>query len=197
MSSNPFLNNRFKNLELESNKNDKNDKNNKSNKKQSYESSNNTFTKNPIIQKKDEFIITDELFPTLTPIMITDNKINNFKDALNQETIEIINSNKITKGWIEIFKVDNKLVYNNERYNNERYNQHFTESNIMDKFVSMMQKKYEKHRTNYDDINGDGAYNETFLTITYDSDSDTEEDEDSSVTEDEWDDYNNYIDDTY
>ena len=67
----------------------------------------------------------------------------------------------------------------------------------MDKFVSMMQKKYEKHRTNYDDINGDGAYNETFLTITYDSDSDKEEDEDSSVTEDEWDDYNNYIDDTY
>jgi len=184
MSSNPFLNNRFKNLHIESEKN-------KNIKKQHFDSSNNAFT-NPIIQKTDDFIITDELFPTLTPIIVTDSKVNNFKDALNKPS-EIIETNKITKGWIEIFKVDNKIVYNNENYKTP-----FIEANIMDKFVSIMQQKYEKYITDYDDINGEGAYNETFLTITYESDSDTE-DEDSlsiSVTEDE-DDYDYYIDDTY
>jgi hypothetical protein len=140
----------------------------------------------------DEFIITDELFPTLLPIVVTEPQINNFKDALNQQNSEITKENKITSGWIEIYKVNQKIVYNTDKYHSKPEH---TDSTIMNKFVSIMQQKYEKYRDNYDDINGDGSYDETFLTITYETDSDVdEEDDDISVTED---DYEDYIDETY
>jgi len=193
MSRNPFLNNRFNNLDFEPD----NNKNNKKNKKQQhYESSKNSFISKNIDPKKtasDEFIVTDELFPTLTPIVPTEQDITNFKDALTSVNTEAIQKTKITKGWIEVYKVNNKIVYNNALYEPKSRT---TDSNIMNKFVSIMQYKYDKYKTNYDSVYGDGAYDETFLTITYESDYDTDEEDYESSTEYE-DEYEEIVDNNF
>lgn len=166
MLRNPFLNNRFKSSNFESNKDPR---------------------------KVNAFSITDELFPSLTPIKVEDLKPNNFKDALNQPKPEIV-EDKIKCGWIEIYKVNNKIVYNTDKYILKPKD---TDSNIMNKFVSIMLEKYEKYKTNYDNINGDGTYYDTFLNITYESDSDLdEEDDDISIIEDDYE-YEYYTDYSY
>jgi hypothetical protein len=190
MSRNPFLNNRFNNLDFEP------DNNKKNKKQQHYESSKNSFISKNIDPKKtasDEFIVTDELFPTLTPIVPTEQDITNFKDALTSVNTEAIQENKITNGWIEVYKVNNKIVYNNALYEPKSRT---TDSNIMNKFVSIMQYKYDKYKTNYDSVYGDGAYDETFLTNTYESDYDTDEEDYESSTEYE-DEYEEIVDDNF
>jgi hypothetical protein len=195
MSSNPFLTNRFSNLENESI--------NKKNKKiQHYVSSKNIFNKpDDKLNNSDLFNITDELFPSLTPITIFTENQPNFKDVLIQENISQP-EDKITNGWIEIYKIDNSIIYNEDKYkemNQEKY-KNSDNVTIMNKFVSIMQKKYESYKNNYDNINGDGAYNDIYLTIAYDSDNDSDNDEYDSNTEDDIEyeyDYDDYVNKTY
>lgn len=187
MSRNPFLNNRFNKLDIGQNK---------KNKKYTHnESSKNSFSERNEIPKKviNEFIVTDELFPILNPIVVKEHKINNFKDALSYNSSQTIKENIIKEGWIEVYRVNNNIVYNNTLYDKPSENK---DSNIMNKYVNIMQEKYNKYRKNYDDINGDGAYDETFLTITYESEYDTDEDEYNSDIDYE-DMYDEFIDDSY
>ena len=178
-----------------------------------YDSSNNSFTKkvNPIdndrkprekhVSQKEnnhfkeiptsrpefsmtEFSISDELFPSLAPITTTSqNKVTNFKDALNQQN-EIIFKEDITlrPGWVQISKVNNKVVIN--QANNGPYdikmqkNQDLQEDSnyIMNKIMSVLHKNWLKHRAIYDNIHGEGAYDDLhYSSPVYDSDYDSDE----------------------
>ena len=151
--------------------------------------------------ESNEFIVTDELFPSLTPISTTSkNNSTNFKDALNQQN-EIIVKEDITlkPGWVQISRVNNKTVISQEKpgpYDIKMQQIQTLQEDpkyIMNKTIESMQTIWLKYKINYDNIYGEGAYDDLhYLSPVYDLDDDS--DEYDSLSDN---DYENYNDNEY
>jgi len=159
---------------------------------------NNHFRETPTTP---EFSISDELFPSLTPLITTSqNNVTNFKDALNQNN-EIIVEEDITlrPGWVQISKVNNKIIINQANigpYDIKRQQiqeLHQDPNYIMNQLICSSQKNWLKHKTIYDKIYGEGAYDDLhYLSPMYDSDTDYNTDEDDSLSDDNIDELADY-----
>jgi len=125
--------------------------------------------------KQKDFILTDEFFPILAPIVTNNNVITNFKDALEQQVI-IEKSKTLPSGWVEINKSE-------EEEDKTNYNL------LMNNIIKTTLNKHYNHKLNYDSINGEGAYDELhYLKPIYDIDldeySDDHTDDNDSFGED-------------
>jgi hypothetical protein len=122
--------------------------------------------------EREENIINDTLFPSLA----TNNKQNdepqsaNFKEALNQvSTKPTEDIYKLKAGWIQIYKTDGKHTIIDKStpikqeitdLNNEMYN-----------VIQNIEQNWLRHKVNYDNIHGKGAYDDLhYLTPVYGSD---------------------------
>ena len=148
-----------------------------------------------------EFTITDELFPLLTPIVApSKNKITNFKDALNQHNEHIVDEDiTLRPGWVQISKINNKIVINQanigpydiKMQQMQQLQQLQEDPNyIMNQIMSLTHNIWLKHKTIYDNIHGEGAYDDLYyLPPVYDSDYDTDCDSQFEDDIDESEDY--------
>jgi len=154
--------------------------------------------------KNIEFLSSQELFPELIlkiNDLKTDNndekKSDNYKNAINLQVEESknINQNKINPGWTQIKIVNGKIIMTNgpkstydikkEKETIVKNSPHF----IMNKSINLMQKNWDMYRRYYDNLYGEGSYNETFISYPiYDSDYDTDSDEDNNELQNEDDD---------
>lgn len=157
---------------------------------------NNHFRETTPIVKTGEFIINEELFPSLTPIVTSSkNNSTNFKDALNQKNeITIVNDISLKPGWVQISKVNDKIIINQAKpspydIKMKQIEELYKDTNyIMNQIVNTMQANWLKYKTNYDNINGEGSYDDLYyLPPVYDSDYDTDECE--SLSDDNIDDF--------
>jgi hypothetical protein len=172
-----------------------NDKQSDKHKREHRPRNSNHFKEVPIATPT-EFIISDESFPSLNPIIEpSKNNSSNFKDALNQHN-EIVVTEDITlgPGWIQIHKVNNHIVI--KQANISPYDikmQQIKElqedpNYIMDRVITTMEKNWIKYKIEYDNIHGEGAYDDLhYLSPSYDSEYDT--DEYDSLSEDNSDDF--------
>ena len=151
--------------------------------------SNNQF-REETIAPTTEFTVSDELFPSLNPIIVPSNNIStNFKDALNHETeIGVTEDITLRSGWIQISKVDNKTVINQANIGpydiKMQQIQELQEdpNYIMNRIINVMQKKWIKYKIDYNNIYGEGAYDDLhYLSPVYDSEYDS--DENNSVSD--------------
>jgi hypothetical protein len=128
----------------------------------------------PVKVKVPEIIFTPELFPELihNSNNSQDNIENstNFKDILNTQIEPEIdpNKNNVEPGFVEITVVDNKFIMkhgpptvseikmkaNLERENNVNY--------CMNNIVIALGKQWTKYKEEYDNLNGDGSYDELY-----------------------------------
>ena len=164
--------------------NTNNDRNNTRNKKEfPAKTTNNHFKETPITP---EFNMSNELFPSLTTIVTTSkNNDTNFKDALNQQSeLPIAENITLRPGWIQITKINCQIIIN--QTNISPYDIKMQEiqelqedpNYIMTQFINIMQKNWLKHKTNYDNIYGEDAYDDLhYLPTVYDSEYDTDENE--------------------
>jgi hypothetical protein len=134
--------------------------------------------------KPIEFTITDALFPTLTPILISSNdNFTNFKDALNHQAESIVIEDiTLSPGWIQISKVDNKSIISQDKLGPYDYKMQELQTlqelqedpnYIMNKAIISMQRIWLKYKTNYDNIYGEGAYDDlhySYSVYNYESD---------------------------
>jgi len=138
---------------------------------------------------KPVFSLETESFPDLSckkenvsNKLETDKLSTNFKDILRPKTKteEISNTqNKIRPGWVEISNKQNKIIYNYgpktcyEIKMKQQEELEKTPNYIMNKAITMMIENWERFKENYDDINGEGAYEQIYvLPPVYDSDED-------------------------
>lgn len=161
---------------------------------------NNHFRETNQIVKTNEFTIIDELFPSLIPILtVSKNNSSNFKDALNQKNENIIVDDITLKpGWVQISKVKGKIITNQAKpspydIKMKQIEELYKDTNyIMNQIVNTMQANWLKYKTNYDNINGEGSYDDLYyLPPVYDSDYDTDESE--SLSDDNIDDFEDYL----
>ena len=128
----------------------------------------------PVKVKVPEIIFTPELFPELihNSNNSQDNIENstNFKDILNTQIEPEIdpNKNNVEPGFVEITVVDNKFIMkhgpptvseikmkaNLEHENNVNY--------CMNNIVIALGKQWTKYKEEYDNLNGDGSYDELY-----------------------------------
>ena len=175
-----------------------------------YETTNNSFTKvnnskNIETLKNLDFVSSQELFPELilkSNDITQDNnskkKSDNYKNAINLHVEDSKNTtqNKINRGWIEIKIVNGKIITTNgpistyeikkEKESNIKNSPHF----IMNKSIKLMQKNWNMYRDYYDNLYGEGSYNETYISSPiygseYDTDSDEDYDDKHNQNEDE------------
>ena len=161
----------------------KHDYNPKPNSKDEYKKEMSTNHFREIVQttQPNDFIITDELFPSLTPISTTyKNNPTNFKDALKHQNTTIVNEDITLKpGWVQISRVNNKTVISQEKpcpYDIKMQQMQTLQKDpnyIMNKTIESMQTIWLKYKINYDNIYGEGAYDDLhYLSPVYDSDDD-------------------------
>jgi hypothetical protein len=154
--------------------------------------------------KNIEFLSSQELFPELIlkiNNLNTDNntekKSDNYKNAINLQVEDSKNiiQNKINPGWTQIKIINGKIIMTNgpkstyeikkEKESSIKNSPHF----IMNKSISLMQKNWDMYSRYYDNLYGEGSYNETFVSYPiYDSDYDTDSDEDNNELQNEDDD---------
>jgi len=157
--------------------------------------------------KVPEIIFTPELFPEL--IHNSNNSQDNietstnFKDILNTQLEPEIdpNKNNVEPGFVEITVVDNKFIMkhgppthseikmnaNLERENNINY--------CMNNVVIALGKQWTKYKEEYDNLNGDGSYDELYcLPPVYGPEYDIDTDEETSDEQQhsEYENYNDY-----
>ena len=222
MSSNPFLRPKEQRSNNDQNKNEK------------YNSSNNSFTKsynnnsisndtrsqngfskeNRSFKSKDkapiktnEFILSEDLFPMLAPIVATKQISTNFKDALNyKNNVDDTENNKLKSGWIEIYKSNNNIIFNEGEPTPYKIKKQQIEklkddpNFMMNKAINRIQIKWDRYRKMYDSIYGEGSYDDLYyLPPIYGSEYDNIEYD--SLTEEEFDEdthgENEIVDDLY
>ena len=170
-----------------------------------YRTTNNNFKdgpkKAPI--KKAEFDLANEYFPDLVSTNEDSSNIiqqpnSNFKDILNtrnqQEILPF--QEHIEPGWVKISKskINNEIIKNYglpTEYEIYLKKQAELENDLhycMIRGIEKMKLGWEKYKEEYDEFNGEGAYDEKYkLPSIYDSDYDIEDESD----EDEYEDSNN------
>jgi hypothetical protein len=141
--------------------------------------------------------ITTEYFPDLVPLKtepsktLQQSKLSfNFKDIVNTRIEEeIINEKDIIKpGWVQISKskTSNEIIWKHgplTPYQIQQQKQEELENNInycMNKAIETMKERWDKYEQEYDEINGEGAYDERFRSSPvygpeYDTESDDED----------------------
>lgn len=146
--------------------------------------SNNYFRKMVQTSQPDAFTITDELFPSLTPIStLSKDNSTDFKNALKHQNTTIVTEDITLKpGWIQISRENNQIIINQEKlgpYEIKMQNiqmLHEDPNYIMNKAIDSMEKNWLKYKINYDNIYGEGAYDDLhYLSPVYDSDYDSDE----------------------
>lgn len=154
--------------------------------------------------KNIDFLSSQELFPELIlklNNLNSDNnhekKSDNYKNAINLQIEESKNiiQNKINPGWTQIKLVNGKIIMTKgakstyeikkEKESSIKNSPHF----IMNKSITLMQKNWDMYRDYYDNLYGEGSYNETFVSYPiYDSEYDTDSDEDNDELQNDDDD---------
>jgi len=184
------------------------------NKNKSYDSSSNSFIRRdrtnynkPITNEVIDNTNNTELFPDLIPKTTTDTTINTNTDTLSKPSTKykdilknVIVDNTpvkkvITPGWVEITKKGNNIVYEYGEPTFFMLKQQF-EENLendlnyqMNTIIQNMKKCWDRYEREYDEVNGEGAYEERFrlppvYTEEYDTDSNEEEtDDDNDIKE--------------
>ena len=153
--------------------------------------------------KKAEFDLANEYFPDLVSTNEDSSNIiqqpnSNFKDILNtRNQPEILPFQEhIEPGWVKISKskINNEIIKNYglpTEYEIYLKKQAELEKDLhycMIRGIEKMKRGWEKYKEEYDDFNGEGAYDEKYkLPSIYDSDYDIEDESD----EDEYEDSNN------
>jgi hypothetical protein len=162
----------------------------------------NNYKNRPTPQKQPEPVkeviidLTTEFFPDLVPtknetVNITQQPKSslNFKDIVNTKIIpetlpeedEIINP-----GWVKISKskTSNELIWKygpSTEYEKKINKQEELENDInycMNRSIETMKYRWAKYKEEYDELNGEGAYDEKFtLSPVYGSEYDTEDEE--------------------
>jgi hypothetical protein len=219
MSNNPFLNSgRFSSLDDTDNDTSSFVKKSKfrdsdTNKNKSYDSSSNSFIRRdrtnynkPITNEIINEPNNTELFPDLIPNTNTTINTNTdtlskpstkYKDILKNVIVDDTPVKKvITPGWVEITKKGNNIVYEYGEPTFFMLKQQF-EENLendlnyqMNTIIQNMKKCWDRYEREYDEVNGEGAYEERFrlppvYTEEYDTDSNEEEtdDDDNDIKE--------------
>ena len=149
--------------------------------------------------KKAEFDLANEYFPDLVSTNEDSSNIiqpnSNFKDILNtRNQTEILPFQEhIEPGWVKITKSKiNKEIIKNyglpTEYEIYLKKQAELENDLhycMTRGIEKMKRGWEKYKENYDDFNGEGAYDEKYtLPSIYDSDYDIEDESDEYEYED-------------
>lgn len=187
MNNNPFL--KPKNIDRFTNFNSYNKPNSRSNSKPTSRPSINSFSSKKFEEKPKQhnFILTDEFFPILAPIVSNNNVNTNFKDALEQDVI-IEKSKTLPSGWIEI----NKSEEEEEEEDNTNYNL------LMNNIIKTTLDKHYNHKLNFDSINGEGAYDELhYLKPIYDIDLDEDLDDYTDDNQSFGEDPDDYLNDDF
>ena len=140
--------------------------------------------------KVPEIILTPELFPELIPNSnnSSDNVSNatNFKDILNTKIEPEIdpNRNLVTPGFVEITVVNNKFIMKHgpptrsEIKMNARLERENNINFCMNNVIVALATQWTKYKEDYDNLNGDGSYDELYcLPPVYGPEYDIEEEE--------------------
>ena len=155
--------------------------------------SHNSF-KNSSYSKKEEskpiFDFTNENFPELISEKIDtiqqSKTLINFKDVLNTQIKQEIIDEKdiINPGWVQITKskINNKIILKHgipTEYGVQLKKQEELENDLnynMNRGIEKMKYRWEKYKSDYDNMNGEGAYDEKYtLPPVYGSEYDTED----------------------
>ena len=144
--------------------------------------------------KKAEFDLTNEYFPDLVSTKEDSSNIiqpnSNFKDILNtRNQPEIMPFQEhIEPGWVKISRYNNEIIRNYglpTEYEIQLKKQAELENDLhycMTRGIEKMKRRWEKYKENYDDFNGEGAYDEKYtLPSIYDSDYDIEDESDDDT----------------
>jgi hypothetical protein len=143
--------------------------------------------------------LTDADFPELCiqPIKQVEQNTNenySFKTAINVSNNDVnitINSeNNIEPGWVQIQTVNKQIVfkYGHTTINNndDEHTQKYVEHN-MNNAIATMSTNWDKYRTNYDELNGEGSYDDVYyLSQNYEdtvSETEPELDNDSEYSD--------------
>ena len=160
---------------------------NEYNKKSSYKSSS-YFTSN----KTPTFEFNANSFPEITPLSEdkTSQDVNdsiNFKAAISTVNFEN-NSMEIEPGWLHIY-INNETKqlekkYGKNKYGKNKYEKRNSEDNYdinyqMSNIIDNLTYNWSRYREQYDDINGEGAYDRRFYYKITDDTLEDEEDDDS------------------
>jgi hypothetical protein len=144
--------------------------------------------------KKAEFDLANEYFPDLVSTKEDSSNIiqpnSNFKDILNtRNQPEIMPFQEhIEPGWVKISRSNNEIIRNYglpTEYEIQLKKQAELENDLhycMTRGIEKMKRRWEKYKENYDDFNGEGAYDEKYtLPSIYDSDYDIEDESDDDT----------------
>jgi hypothetical protein len=173
-----------------------------------YDSTDNSFTKS--FDRRDNYRngqpikaividITSEYFPDLIPIknepspeIQQSKQYINFKDIVNTKIQEeIIDETKIINhGWVRISKskTNNEIIWKYgppTEFEIKLQKQEKVENNInycMNKAIEIIQDRWNKYKEEYDELNGEGSYDEKYsLSPVYGSEYDTEYENEDAV----------------
>ena len=144
--------------------------------------------------KKAEFDLANEYFPDLVSTNSeSSNTIqpnSNFKDILNtRNQPEIMPFQEhIEPGWVKISRYNNEIIRNYglpTEYEIQLKKQAELENDLhycMTRGIEKMKRRWEKYKEEYDEFNGEGAYDEKYtLPSIYDSDYDIEDESDDDT----------------
>ena len=165
------------------------------------------FRTPPLIIKSNKFSniktkceLIDSDFPELCiqPIKNVTQNVNeniSFKAAINvsNNNVDITNNpeNNIDPGWVQIQTINKQIVFkygpnSTNDNNNDEYMQKCVEHN-MNNAIAIMSTNWDKYRTNYDELNGEGSYDDVYyLSQNYEdtmSESDPDLDNDSEYSD--------------
>ena len=101
----------------------------------------------------------------------------NFKDILNTSIKDTNSKIDIEPGLLQIIKTKEKIIFKEgpQEITNKQYEQ--TYNTMMNKTITKMIDNWETYEYNYDFMNGEGSYNETFrMQPIYGTEYDTEND---------------------
>lgn len=160
----------------------------------------NTFISNTFISNKSKiFSFTEEQFPEMSNknTILTNSNVN-FIDAINTKNLEK-KETVIEPGWVQI-RVNKKTGQIETKYgkrskrkpikNNDIYDLDLADDNInyqMFIIIDKLNENWTRYKQQYDEINGDGSYDDRFYYEIYDDELD--DDIESEEAESEEDDF--------
>jgi len=173
--------------------------NNSTSSKEKENNFSNKFLKSTLETK---FKITDDMFPELCKSdfgSTKDNNKSNFMDIVTKSTVnESIPEDNLEPGWLKIFKKEDNISFEygpltdyQIKINELKIRKTEKESDLnylMNNAVKIMEENWMQYEKEYDDIHGDGAYNQRFgdsyIIDDYDEEFDNYENEYDNEEED-------------
>jgi hypothetical protein len=117
-----------------------------------------------------------------------------FKAAVGIQEDDIVTPNKcdnnVEPGWVQIHSVNKQTIFKYgptlPHHNNNNNNNNDDKEYDMNHAITLMSTNWEQYKTNYDEINGEGMYDDIhYLSPSYEdtSETETELDNDSEYSE--------------